>query len=268
MDTQRVIATLSQYPFVDIEKVGGSMIQKQIKTSELTPEMIKGFALSYGKILITPKRMMGNSPLRVPSSAIEVDANSLAGAPVQNYSRGGLNGFKENFQLETQPHYESQPQNYHQPQQYQQQNYPSYQQQPMSGHGNSQESGLYKILYDGAIRDLKDMTAKYEAEREKRHAAEIELSGSKNSVVGDIAQGLSGVLPAILGMNGGGASVGMGEAPQAPAQQPQVKPITDPKLSAIVKYYATLDPENKDKVYNLLAKVFTDLSLIDTFLAQ
>jgi hypothetical protein len=250
MDIQRVISILSQYPFIDVEKSDGSPIQKHIKTSDLTAEMVKGWALAYVKITITPKKMMGNSPMRVSHAAIEIDSNSLVDVPQQSYNRGGLNGFNEPSYPNYPPQHYSQ---YHQPQ------------QPMSGN----ESGLYKILYETALNDLRAMTTKYEEEREKRHTSELELSGSKNSVIGDIAQGLSGFAPMLMGMAGGGAGVGMGEAPQAQtAQAPQVKPISDAKLAAIVKYYNTLDDEHRQKIYDLLAKVFANMSLIDSFMAH
>ncbi len=132
---------------------------------------------------------------------------------------------------------------------------------PMVANNNNSE--LYRIMYENAKEEAREYKRKYEDAIADKHKAELELAGNKNSVVGDIAQGLAGFAPMIMGSMGK-APVGVGEAPQPQAQPANnFKPVSDVKLQAIIRAYYNLDETAKQKVYDLLAKVFSDLSVID-----
>lgn len=200
----------------------GITIRKHIATSDLTPDLVRSYLVQYRKITLVPKRMMGTSPIRNTQEAISLDAASL-----QPVSLHGLNGFDG---------------------------------VPAQSSGGSAE--LYRIMYENAKEEAREYKRKYEDAVSDKHRAELELASNKNSVVGDIAQGLAGFAPMLMGGMGGSSAVGVGEVPK-PQPQPNTKPVSDIKLQAIVKYYAGLDSTNKQKVYDLLAKVFSDLTLID-----
>lgn len=128
---------------------------------------------------------------------------------------------------------------------------------------NNNNSELYRIMYENAKDEAREYKRKYEEAISEKHKAELELAGNKNSVVGDIAQGLAGFAPMIMG-GMGKTPVGVGEAPQVQApQNNNFKPVSDVKLQAIIRAYSNLDETAKQKVYDLLAKVFSDLSVID-----
>ena len=129
---------------------------------------------------------------------------------------------------------------------------PNYIPQPVSIPRGNDSGDLYRILYENSKEEARDYKRKYEDALNEKHKVELELAGNKNSFVGDIAQGLAGFAPMLMGGMGGGVGVGS-VAPSAP--QP-LKPVTDTKLAAIIQYYNRLDAHDKDKVYNLLALVF------------
>jgi hypothetical protein len=201
-------------------------IRRHVSTTDLTAELLRSYISAYKKITLVPKRMMGTSPQRLISEVIKVDVPALQ--PVN-----GLNGFDT----------------------------------PQSMGANSgQNSELYRIMYENAKDEAKEYKQKYEEAIKEKHKAEIELAGNKNSVVGDIAQGLAGFAPMLMG-GIGKTAVGVGEAPQqATPHNGNLKPISDIKLQAIIRYYSNLDDVSKQRIYDLLAKVFTDLSLIDKIL--
>lgn len=204
----------------------GVTIRKHIATGDLSPDLVRSYLVQYHNITLVPKRMMGTSPVRNQQEAITLDAAKLQPAP--SY---GLNGFDG-----------------------------------MPPHSSGGSSELYKIMYENAKEEAREYKRKYEDAINDKHRAELELASSKNSFVGDIAQGLAGFAPVLMGgmgANAPAAPVGIGEVPK-----PQVtaKPLTDVKLQAIVKYYSGLDNAAKERVYSLLAKVFSNLNLIDKML--
>lgn len=125
---------------------------------------------------------------------------------------------------------------------------------------------LYKIMYENARAEASEYKQKYEAALNDKHKAELEMVGSKSNWMEHIGPTLGPLAGVLLNA---GAPAGMGNIPQ---QQPVSMPApanlqpVDPQLKAIVTYYNKLDAENKQKVYTLLAKVFTDLGRIDDVL--
>lgn len=129
---------------------------------------------------------------------------------------------------------------------------------------NSPESELYKIMYENAKEEAREYKRKYEDALNDKHKAEIELAGSKNSGFGDIAQGLAGFAPMLLG--GGNQSAPLGEANQG-AEKPKVEKKADPRLQAIVKNYSNLNDDNKDSIYALVIKALSNLEKIDEIIS-
>lgn len=200
----------------------GQIIRKNIDSGTLDDTLLRSYFNAHGSLTIVPKKKNGNAPIRLVGSAIVVDD---AGRSLAGYE-------------------------------------PNYIPQPVSIPRGNDSGDLYRILYENSKEEARDYKRKYEDALNEKHKVELELAGNKNSFVGDIAQGLAGFAPMIMGGMGGGVGVGS-VAPSAP--QP-LKPVTDTKLAAIIQYYNRLDAHDKDKVYNLLALVFGDLTLIDKFL--
>ena len=255
MDINQIISRLKQYPFFDIEK-GGTVVRKQVATDYINAELIADFIRQYGEMYFIPKRMKGNSPKQLIEHRIKIDAQG-ASAPAQQFLQFDHQPAQQAFAGLGNPH-STMLNNY--PQQYQPQQQ-QYVPQQSSGSGD-----LYKVLYDAKCIELIEANRKLEDERERRHKAELELSGSKNSVVGDIAQGLAGIAPMLLGGMGGGAGLAGTPAP-APAQvqqaAPRLQPVTDKRIGAIVRHYSTLDEDSKQGIYEILDFIFADLSQID-----
>ena len=258
MDIQQIISRLKQYKKCDIEK-DGIVIRKQLETDVLNAEMIAYLYSKYGEggeIYFIPKRNNGNAWFQLPEQCIKIDAQG-ASAPAQQFLQFDHQPAQQTFAGLGNP-YSNMPNSNSYPQQYQpQQQMPSH-----SGGGD-----MYKIFYETTLAELRETKSKLEEERERRHKAELELSGSKNSVVGDIAQGLAGIAPMLLGGMGGGAGLAGTPAP-APAQvqqaAPRLQPVTDKRISSIVRHYATLDEASKQGIYEILDVIFADLSLIGT----
>lgn len=222
MKAAHIINILKSYPFCDIER-GNTIIRRQLPTDELDEGLLESYTSAYGKIKIIPKRMSGNSPIRIQDEAVELSASDFP----KQYSQG-LNGF------------DSQP-----------------------SQGGSGE--LYKIMYENARAEASEYKQKYEAALNDKHKAELEMVGNKSNWLEHIGPTM-GTLGAVL-LNGG-APAGMGSIPQQPVSTPapaNLQPV-DPQLKAIITYYNKLDADNKQKVYTLLAKVFTDLGRIDDVL--
>lgn len=236
MDINSTLNIIRSYPFVDIDK-GETIIRRHVATAELTPDLLRSYLEMHGQISIVPKRMNGNAPTRLAAESMTLNAAKFAGVGM-----GALDAIAP-VQY-----------NHHAPS------------NPAPSAGNSD---VYRILYEQALADVREYKRKYEDAKEAQHKAELELAGNKNSMVGDIAQGLAGVAPMLFG--GGGAPVaGLAGAPpatqpQAPTQPP--RPV-DQRTAAIVKHYSGLDDTNKQKVYTLLAKVFSDISRIDDILTK
>lgn len=251
MNIQQIISRLQQYPFIDIE-AGGEIVRKQIPTDLLNADLIAEFIRKYGDMYFIPKRMKGSSPYQLTEQRIKIDANG-ASAPAQQFLQFDHQPAQQAFAGLGNPYSSSMQNNY--PQQYQ---YPQHQQS--SGNGD-----LYKVLYDAKCTELSEANRKLEDERERRHKAELELSGSKNSVVGDIAQGLAGIAPMLLGgMNGGAGLAGAGAPAPAQTAAPHLQPVQDKRIVGIVRHYATLDEASKQGIYQILDTIFADLSLIGT----
>lgn len=251
MDINQIISRLKQYPFFDIEK-GGTVVRKQVATDYINAELIADFIRQYGEMYFIPKRMKGNSPKQLIEHRIKIDAQG-ASAPAQQFLQFDHQPAQQAFAGLGNPHSNMQ-NNF--PQQYQH-SYPQHQQ--ASGNGD-----LYKVLYDAKCNELIEANRKLEDERERRHKAELELSGSKNSVVGDIAQGLAGIAPMLLGGMGGGAGLAGTPAPaQVQQAAPRLQPVTDKRIGAIVRHYSTLDEDSKQGIYEILDFIFADLSQID-----
>lgn len=248
MDIQTIISRLKQYPFFDVEK-GGVVVRKQVATDYINAELIADFIRQYGEMYFIPKRMKGNSPYQLIEQRIKIDAQG-ASAPAQQFLQfdtpqpvAGLGN----------PYTNTMHSNY--PQTYQQQHLPA----PSHGGGGD----MYKIFYETTLAELRETKNKLEEERERRHKAELELSGSKNSVTGDIMQGLAGIAPVLLQNMGAGGALA-GTHVQAPAQTsaPRMQPVTDKRVSLIVRHYSTLDEQSKQGIYEILDALFADLSLI------
>lgn len=203
----------------------GKSVRKHIATSDINTELLRSYLDAYGSIQLVPKKANGNSPIRLVGNAITVEADSRGLAGIDTVSAMPVSA-------------------------------------PVSG-GSSAD--LYRILYETAKDEARDYKRKYEDVLNEKHKVELELAGNRNSVVGDIAQGLAGFAPLLMG--GMGGNVGVGSIAQTPQPaQPAVKPVTDVKLAAIIQYYNKLDETDRDKVYQLLAKVFGDISKIDSLI--
>ena len=259
MDINQIISRLKKYPCFDIEK-DGKIVGKQLATDFINAEMIADIYREYGEggeISFIPKSYIGNSPRKHIDQRIKMDAQ-VASAPAQQFLQFDHQPAQQTFAGLGNP-YSNMPNSNSYPQQYQPQQQ-QYVPQQSSGSGD-----LYKVLYDAKCNELIEANRKLEDERERRHKAELELSGSKNSVVGDIAQGLAGIAPMLISGMGGGA--GLAGTP-APAQVQQattrLQPVTDKRISSIVRHYATLDEASKQGIYELLDAIFADLSLIGT----
>ena len=131
----------------------------------------------------------------------------------------------------------------------------------VSSSGNMTE--MYKLMYDNEKESSREYKRKYEDILTELRKLEVEHAGSKNSVIGDIASGLAGFAPMLMG-GAGVAGLGNTTTETKPAiAQTGFKPIDDKRLAAIIQYYQKLGEENKVKVYSLLAKVFGNLDAID-----
>jgi hypothetical protein len=223
------LTILQTYPFVDIESNGGN-VRKQLPTKELTTDLVQSYLQQYNSITLIPKKLMGNAPIRISSEKIELN---LETSPIS-----GLGSFENN-------------------------SFPATRQEMPS---QSSNGDIYRILYENALSEARDYKRKYEEARDEKHKAELELVGNKNSVIGDIANGLSGFAPMLMG----GLNGGLGNAENAKQEQNKTEtpPITDIKLKAIIQQYSKLNEENRNKLYKLLAFIFGDISNLDQFINQ
>ncbi len=128
---------------------------------------------------------------------------------------------------------------------------------------SSGESELYRIMYENAREEARDYKRKYEEAQNDKHKAEIELAGSKHSGLGEIAQGLAGFAPMLLGAGSSSSPSPLGNTNQ-PA--PVVK--ADPRLQNIAKRYAILTEEDKDSIYGLTIKALANLDKVDDIIAM
>lgn len=126
-------------------------------------------------------------------------------------------------------------------------------------------SDVYRIMWENERENAREYREKYEKTLEELRKLEIEHAASKNSAIGDIVSGLAGVVPSLMGVDGGSLGSTAGK-PQGAGQQ--LQPLKDNRLQAIVMYYNKLDESSKAKVYNLLARVFQDINSIDSILEQ
>jgi NADH dehydrogenase/NADH:ubiquinone oxidoreductase subunit G len=166
--------------------------------------------------------MTGNAPMKVTDEAITISHKDLEG-------ENGLSGIEAGLGV--------------------------------SSRSSSPESELYKIMYENAKEEAREYKRKYEDALNDKHKAEIELAGSKSSGLGEIAQGLAGFAPMLLGA-GTSSPAPLGEAQPHSQSQAQVAKKADVRLQAIVKHYSTLQEDEKEAVYSLLVKVFSDMEKI------
>lgn len=124
---------------------------------------------------------------------------------------------------------------------------------------------VYRVMWENERENAREYREKYEKTLEELRKLEVEHAASKNSAIGDIVTGLAGVVPSLMGLDGGTLGSTSGK-PQG-AGQP-LQPVKDNRLQAIVMYYSKLDDSQKSKVYNLLAKVFQNINSIDSILEQ
>ncbi|NMC34840.1 MAG: hypothetical protein GYA36_20660 [Veillonellaceae bacterium] len=124
---------------------------------------------------------------------------------------------------------------------------------------------MYRIMWENERENAREYREKYEKTLEELRKLEVEHAASKNSAVGDIVAGLAGVVPSLMGLDGGALGTTAGK-PQGAGQS--LQPVKDNRLQAIVMYYTKLDENQKSKVYNLLAKVFQNINSIDSILEQ
>lgn len=123
---------------------------------------------------------------------------------------------------------------------------------------------MYRVMWENERENAREYREKYEKTLEELRKLEVEHASSKNSAIGDIVSGLAGVVPSLMGLDGGGA---LGSAPKQ-AQPANLQPVKDNRLLAIVSYYQKLDEPQKGKVYNLLARVFQNIDSIDSLIEQ
>lgn len=227
MDLTAVIQIVKTYPFADIDKADGGVIRKHIPTSELSEDMLRSYGAIYGAIRIIPKRLMGNAPLRLDNEAISIP-NVPQIEPLPATTLATSLG------------------------------------SPYSAQPTPQGENVYKILYENAKEDAREYKRKYEDILTEIRKLEVEHAGSKNSFVGDLAQGLAGFAPLLMGKG----MAGLGEAsstPEQPAQHvSQVgTPIKDRRLVNIVTYYNKLEEGLKQKLYELLSLALTSPEKIE-----
>jgi len=133
------------------------------------------------------------------------------------------------------------------------------------GGPSSGGTDVYRIMWENERENAREYREKYEKTLEELRKLEVEHAASKNSAVGDIVAGLAGVVPSLMGLDGGALGTTAGK-PQGAGQS--LQPVKDNRLQAIVMYYTKLDENQKSKVYNLLAKVFQNINSIDSILEQ
>lgn len=232
MDVSAALNILKSYPLFDIDTLSGETKRKQLSPDMADEKMIRGYVNAFGGIRLVPKKLIGASPMRLTSETIEIRVTDLRPEyPAQQ----GLNGM---FDTPS----------------------PAYQ---MSRNHDNSNTELYRLMYENAKEEAREYKRKYEDAINDKHKAELELAGKGNGM----GEAFGAMVPALAGlMTGGGGAAGVGNVPRTPPAAPALQPIKDQKLGLIINYYNRLATEDKEKVYNLLAKVFTDLSQIDTLL--
>lgn len=211
MQLRNALIIIKSYHSIDIEN-NGVVIRKEIRTGDVTSDLLNSYLLAYGTITIIPKRLNGAAPTRLLNEKFDIEPESKT---------SGLNGISEPAPVIT-----------------------------------NHTSEMYKVLYENAKEDAREYKRKYEDAVNDKHKAEIELAGSKNSFIGDLASGLSGFAPMLMG--GTPATPALGEVGETQHSEP-----TDVRLKAINNYYSKLDEPSKVKVYKLLVRVFSDISILD-----
>lgn len=129
--------------------------------------------------------------------------------------------------------------------------------QPVMGN----ENGMYKVFYEQAKQENRDLQARNESLLSELRKLEVEYAGNKNSALGAITQGLAGIAPMFLNSS----AAPLAGIQQQPAQQalPATTPIQDKRLVGIIQFYQKQDDPTKSKIYELLCKVFANLDGID-----
>lgn len=219
-----VLTILRTYPSCDIQRKDGTALRKQVATSEVSEELLRSYVSVYGDLVIVPKKMMGNSPVRMEQEAMTILKDSFQG------SATALSGF------DTMP-------------------------TPASGGGNGE---LYRIMYDRERSESQEYKRRYEDTLSELRKLEVEHASNKKNLVGDIAQGLAGFAPYL--MKGGMA--GLGEAPaEQPKPLPNMQPVSDKRLLAIIGYWPKLDEPTRQSVYNVVAALLGNPSKAEAALA-
>lgn len=217
---------LKTYPACDIyRKSDNVLVRKQVKAEEVTEGLIKDYLNLHGDLFIIPKKMVGASPMAVREEALIISKASVF--PQAQNGFQGLSGFEG-------------------------------QQMPGMGGGND----IYKILYDRERSESQDWKRKYEDTLTELRKLEVESAGNKNSTGDKLLTTLGSLGPALLGMTGGGGSLGGTQQPQQqqPQQQGQLQPISDKRLTTIVSFWAKMDEATKDNAYNLIAALIDNPS--------
>ena len=225
MTIQYALNILKTYPFVDIDKEGET-IRKQVKSEDVTAELLNSYLSAHKKIELVPKTAQGASTIRNTADTISLNSSMIES------NVAGLNGISEDYTRN-----------------------PSALPQPVGG-----LEVFYKNLWEDAKNDVRDYKRRYEDAIADKHKLDIELAGNKNSFMSNLAPALAGLAPMLMG--GGVAPLAGTSEPQLNAPSPQ--PIQDSRIVGIVKFFATLDEPTKAKFYELCGKIFTDTSQIDT----
>jgi len=134
-----------------------------------------------------------------------------------------------------------------------------------SSRSTGNESELYRIMYENAKEEARDYKRKYEEALNEKHKAELELAGNKNSGLGEIAQGLAGFAPMLLGGGNNQGAAPLGNT--TPTTNDAGYKKADPRLQNIIKRYAGLSEDEKDSIYGLLVKAFSNLDKVDEIIS-
>ncbi len=78
MNLKDVIEVLKTYSFVDIES-RGVMVRKQYPTAELSEGILRSYLAIHSSLSVVPKKMLGNSPMRLTDETIHLDKSDIEG---------------------------------------------------------------------------------------------------------------------------------------------------------------------------------------------
>lgn len=228
MTIQYALNILKTYPFVDIDK-GGETIRKQIKSEDVTAELLNSYISAHKKIELVPKSTQGNTSIRNTSDTITLDSSMIE----KSSNVGGLNGISDDYTRN-----------------------PAALPQPVGA-----LEVFYKNLWEDAKNDVRDYKRRYEDAMAEKHKLDIEIAGNKNSFMSNLAPALGSLVPMFMG----GSTAPLAGTPETQTtSQPQIQPIQDVRIKGIVQFFATLDEPTKAKFYELCGKIFADTSQIDT----